>query len=102
MYFSEKGSELFHPGYTMIDRFRLGAKLLTHVLNALRRPTSFSVELLQTMFGLVLSMFLEEEILKEDKSQKLCEVIVSHGVERKDGKPGLHGVTVTSLQRNSS
>lgn len=52
--------------------------------NVLERPPQFWVELLQTIFDLVMYTFPRKEVLTEDKNRKLWNPIDNHGVESLD------------------
>lgn len=49
-YLAKKSVESFHRGCLMFDGVLNASELSTNVLNAVRRPKSFSVELLRTLF----------------------------------------------------
>lgn len=83
-YFAEKKAELFQRGYAMLDVCANALKILTDVLNVMERLPSLFVELLQTMFDLVLPTFHSEEVQKKYKTRNLCNQIVNRGVESTD------------------
>lgn len=65
----------------MVDGLADASKDQIHVLNALGRPPSLSVEPSQRNFDSVMSRFRTEEILKEKKNQKLWNVLVHNCAE---------------------
>lgn len=78
---SRKRAELFHRKYAVIDEFKDVSRIRTEVLNVLEHPALFSLELLQTLFDMVMSIIPEKELLEVEKNQNLWKPIVNHAVE---------------------
>lgn len=57
------------------------SKILTEVLIVLERPATFSLEPLQKMCDLVMFTFSREEVLEEEESWKLWNLIVNQSLE---------------------
>lgn len=74
-------AELFHQGYEVLAGFVNASKIQTVMLNMFVQPASFSVELFQTIFDLVISMFTREEELNEKESRKLWKPIINYCAE---------------------
>lgn len=70
-----KKLELFHHGYAVLNGFADASKFWTEVLNMLEQLASFLVESMQTVFGLVISAFPGEDVLKDEKNRNLWNPI---------------------------
>lgn len=68
----------------MVNGFADALELPTDMLNVLEWPALFSMEPLQTIFDLLISTFPLEEVIKTNKDQNLCSLLVNHSVESVD------------------
>lgn len=93
-YFARKSAELFHIKLGLRDGFSDNPKVPNSMLYPLIRRPLFWVELLQTIFGLVMITFPREEVLKEEKNRKsrnLTPNLVANGLHEKNRSTGRAG-----------
>lgn len=65
----------------MLYGFADSLKVAIEVLIVLERSVSFCVESLQTVLDLLISTFLEEEVLRKEKDRNVSNPIVKHNLE---------------------
>lgn len=81
---AQRRAAMLHRRNAVIDGFADVLEILVELLNVSEGPALFLGMVLQTMFHLVKSIFLVEEVLKEEKNRIYGNQIVNYGMESLD------------------